>query len=399
MRREDRGRAALMDAGLAALFLFAGIIAAQVQVTLSADAEPSFQPPPVAVLGTTVGLTSAPLAFRRICPEITLIAVAAGFVFGRLAGHPDVNVGLLAIQVAVYSCAAHGRSRRRNLVLAAVTLACLAELSVELTQSIEAYSGFVLAQVFDLAYNATVFVLPWALGASMRVIRARGDRLADYAAELERRRAEDAQRAVVDERVRIARELHDVVAHHVSVMGVQAGAARHVMDRDPAAAKAGLSAIEEASRRAVQELGRLLGFLRNHDDPQDEHTPPSLRNLEAMVASFAGTDLEVRLHRDGDLEDLPDVVDLAAYRIVQEGLTNVLRHARAKHALVRIARRDGVLDVSVTDDGHGRLAGQTGGHGHTGMQERARMAGGQFTAENVPGGGYRVTATFPMGAR
>ena len=200
------------------------------------------------------------------------------------------------------------------------------------------------------------------------------------------------------ERVRIARELHDVVAHHVSMMGVQAGAARVVIDRDQGRAKEALSAIETSSRQAVSELHRLLGFLRQDGDEDGLAPQPGVAQLERLVASMSDTQLAVDMTVEGEARTLPQMVDVSAYRIVQEALTNTLKHARASHAEVHLRYWPDELEVEVVDDGRGARNGKAhrdGGLGLIGMRERAGLHGGTLSAGTAPSGGFAVRVRLP----
>jgi signal transduction histidine kinase len=203
--------------------------------------------------------------------------------------------------------------------------------------------------------------------------------------------------------VRIARELHDVVAHHVSVMGVQAGAARVVMARDPAKATEALSSIESSSREAVVELHRLLCFLRQEGDSDELGPQPGLAQIEGLATTMSDSSLTVDVGVEGDERPLPPTVDISAYRIVQEALTNALKHSGASRADVRLRYRKNEIEVEVVDDGRGasRGAARNGGLGLIGMRERAALHGGILTAETAPEGGFAVRATLPTrdGAR
>ena len=238
-----------------------------------------------------------------------------------------------------------------------------------------------------------------AFGNTMARRREYEVALVDRAAELEREREEKARRAVFDERVRIARELHDVVAHHVSVMGVQAGAARRVLERSPGQAAQALTNIEDASRHAVAELQRLLGFLRR-DGEVDQPTPqPNLRQLDALAEEVRRVGLDVELSVEGRAQPLPETVELSAYRIVQEALTNTIRHAGATKATVLLRYEPEELQIEVTDDGAGRPQQESTtrvGHGLIGMRERANLHGGRVSAGPRPEGGFGVRATFPL---
>jgi signal transduction histidine kinase len=249
----------------------------------------------------------------------------------------------------------------------------------------------------EALFGAVVMFVAWYVG---RRVRLRGQR----AAELRREQAAEARRIVVEERTRIARELHDVVAHRVSLMTVQAGAARAVAAEDPAGALRAMGAVEEAGRQALDELRHLLGVLRPETDPDGLGPQPGLADLPRLVEQTRGAGLDVSLAADGVVAGLPARVDLFAYRIVQEALTNVLKHAGpGARTEVRLGTdRRGVV-IEVLDDGRGAtvLPGPgpddagVRGHGIVGMRERARLLGGTLDARPRPGGGFSVVAHLP----
>jgi signal transduction histidine kinase len=218
---------------------------------------------------------------------------------------------------------------------------------------------------------------------------------------LERERAaEHARRAIFEERVGIARELHDVVAHHVSMMGVQAGAARVVLDRDPQAAKQALGMIEASSRQAVLELHQLLGFLRQAGDSDAAAGQPGLVKLDDLVAAMCGSRLAVAVRVEGEPRALAPTLDASAFRIVQEALTNALKHADASRVDVHLRYRSDALEIEVVDDGRANggpppRRSSPGGLGLIGMRERAVLHGGDLEAGPVAGGGFAVRATLP----
>jgi signal transduction histidine kinase len=239
--------------------------------------------------------------------------------------------------------------------------------------------------------------IAWFAGFALRERSGQAEAAQQRATQAEREREESARRAVFEERVRIARELHDVVAHHVSMMGVQAGAARLVIDRDRDKAKDALAAIEASSRQAVDELHRLLGFLRQAGETDDLAPSPGVSQLPGLVAGMRESDLAVEVDVEGEERPLPPTVDVSAYRIVQEALTNTLKHAGASRADVRLRYGPGELELEIVDDGRG--AGdpsQSGsGLGLIGMRERAALHGGQLTAGPLDGGGFAVRVRLP----
>jgi signal transduction histidine kinase len=247
----------------------------------------------------------------------------------------------------------------------------------------------------------TVFAAMW-WGEAVRARRAYVAELRDRAERAERTREEEARRRVDEERLRIARELHDVVSHTIGVISVQAGVAAHLLERRPDKAAESLAAIRQASDEALGELHAMLGVLRERDG--DGGTPlapaPGLDELDALVAQAAGAGVEVQVSLEGAPRPLPAAVDLACYRVVQESLTNVVRHAGASRAEITVRHDDGRVVVEVTDDGHGPNGsgnGKSGGQGIVGMRERARALGGTLEAGPRPGGGFRVQAVLPVG--
>ena len=242
-------------------------------------------------------------------------------------------------------------------------------------------------------------------GAAMiicrRAIRDRDHRaetLAERAALLERERELRAQEAVAEERARIARELHDLVAHNVSVMVVQAGAERHALPEGQESTREALSSIEQSGRQALAEARRLLGMLRPGDEHEELAPQPSIDQLDFLVEQIERAGLPVKLDVDGEAVPLPAGVDLCAYRVVQEGLTNALKHAGPAHAEVLLRYTAGALDVRVRDDGHGQAQpnGDGAGHGLIGMRERVALYGGEIHTGPRDGGGFEISAHIPL---
>jgi signal transduction histidine kinase len=337
-------------------------------------------------------LHTLPLAARRRFPGAVLaLCVASGLTVAALGLSPMV-LGV-AILVAVYSVAAYGD---RWVSLAGLAAAELGSVAVQLTPG--------RFQAPTVVSNALVIGATWLLGHFVGVRRAYTARLEERTAELERTRAELARRAVAEERLRLARELHDVVAHAISVIAVQSGVGAHVADSQPEAAAKALAAIEATSRDALTELRRLLGVLRQDGEAQGDLAPvPGLADLDGLLAEVAEAGLGVRLRVEGTPSPLPAGVDLSAYRIVQEALTNVVKHAGPARAQVTIGYGDQDVMVEVTDNGWG-VAAPTGdgraevGHGLIGMRERVAAFDGDLEVGPRPGAGFRVAARLPLAA-
>jgi signal transduction histidine kinase len=222
--------------------------------------------------------------------------------------------------------------------------------------------------------------------------------------DAERSRAEEARRRAGEERMRIARELHDVLAHNISLINVQAGVALHLMDEQPGQSRSALQAIKQASNDALGELRSVLDVLRQGDEAPPRAPASGLAQLDGLVAGAGATGLEVRTRVEGTPRPLPAGTDLAAYRIVQESLTNVTRHAGPARATVLVAYGETDLTVQVDDDGNGLEPPSAAaiplrpGRGLVGMRERVAALGGELTTGPRPGGGFRVLARLPIGA-
>jgi signal transduction histidine kinase len=251
------------------------------------------------------------------------------------------------------------------------------------------YSGGVAAWLIALT----------AFGEVVRVRRAYVTAERRRAAEEEAAHEEAERRRAGEERLRIARELHDVLAHHISLMNVQASVGLELMDSNPEQARTALSAVKQASREALGELRGVLAVLKGDGESAPRTPTPGLGDLDELVARASTAHLAVRLERDDAVRDLPGPVGLAAYRIVQESVTNAVRHSGASLVTVRLSVTDGALRVAVEDDGRGPSAVATspsGGHGLRNMRERASALGGTLTAGARPGGGFRVVAVLPL---
>jgi signal transduction histidine kinase len=318
------------------------------------------------VLGVIQG---AALGWRRHHPERAMaVALVGGFAYQAVIPEIVLPVaGLLAIGPLAAT-----RPPRVSLIWL-FGLICLAAIN------------FTTAPAEDALFAIALAVVAWALGEASR---SRGVAI-----------SEEARRAVADEQARIARELHDVIAHSVSVIVVQAAAADDVFETRPDQARTAIRSIENNGREALAELRRLLGAVRPGDGSQLSGPQPGLERVDELAEPVRAGGLEVVVRQEGEPEPLPPGVNVSAYRIIQEALTNTLRHARATRAEVLVRYGPGELEVEVCDDGRAVVAqgGATEGHGLVGMQERASLLGGTLEAGPLPRGGYRVHARLPIG--
>jgi signal transduction histidine kinase len=248
----------------------------------------------------------------------------------------------------------------------------------------------------DVLFLPGFYAIPWLAGYTVR------ERVAEAAAAEERARLAEREReaaariAVAEERARIARELHDVVAHSMSVMVLQVGAIRHNLPDGQESDRDALAGVERTGRTALAEMRHLLGALRSEDDGPGLAPQPGLDGLDPLLDGFRRAGLPVDLHVDGDPVALPATLDLSAYRIVQEGLTNALKHAHAGHADVRLRYDPGELRIDVRDDGFGSAPTDGLGHGLAGIRERVKIYGGEMTAGAVEGGGFQLSTRLPL---
>lgn len=339
------------------------------------------------VLGAllTVGAT-APIAFRRRWPVPVLLVVLV--VQGIAEAMNVAGPGWSGVLIALYTVG----SQRGGAVLRRLA-----------TVLLPIVMAFIIWGVVrgDAPWQAIVstpvmFLGALILGDNMRRRRLHMAELAERAERMEREQAMRSNQHVQEERARIARELHDVVAHSVSLMVIQTAAARRQMSKDPATAEAALLTVEETGRNAMTEMRRILGVLRDETGGGELEPQPSLAQVDRIVDS--APDLPVVVHTTGDLEGLPAGVELSAFRIVQEALTNVRRHAGPVQRVdVSLVRTDLALTVEVVDDGRGASAAPNcDGFGIVGMKERAAAYDGGLMAGPRPGGGWRVKAVFPV---
>jgi signal transduction histidine kinase len=342
---------------------------------------PWFAAPAVAVL-------VLPLLARRRFPfaapaALWLIAAALSFVDGRLVVTAD---GAYIAGLAAAFLLGNLRNDLQARLGLAIVLGAAAILVYNSPQHV---SG-------DFVFVPVLFSIAWLAGFALRERAAQAEAAETRAAQAERERETAARIAVAEERARIARELHDIVAHAVSVMVLQVGAVRHnlpeTLDDDADA----LRGVERTGRAALAEMRRLLGAMRREGDDVELAPQPGLDSLDALAEEVGRAGLPVRLHLDGDPVPLPRAVDLSAYRIVQEGLTNALKHARASHADVTVRYGGDGVQLEVRDDGVGAASSDGLGHGLVGIRERVKIYGGEMTAGAIPEGGFVLSARLPL---
>jgi len=337
------------------------------------------------LLGAVFALATA---WRSTAPLAALGATAAAAVALAVAGTPPEELASTSILVAILSFAIGAHLPRGRAQAGLVGVGALVAVVTALGPN---------QTVGDVIFPVVLFSGCWALG---RVGRGRARLTAELQArteQLERERVERERDAVARERVRIARELHDVVAHSVSVMVVQAGAARSVLDRDPDASVRALGAVEATGREALTEMRRLLGILRPAGEDADHSPQPSLDRLGALIARSRDAGLDVELHVEGRAGPLAPGVDLTAFRLVQEGLTNALKHGGRGRARVVLRWSPEVLEVEVANrvaDGPAAHGLASGGQGLIGMRERVALCGGELRAGPI-GRGFVVRARLP----
>jgi signal transduction histidine kinase len=332
---------------------------------------------------------AAPYAMHRRLPLVSLaIVLTALLVYAAIgfAAFPGINAFVLLFGIALHS----DRARSAIAFLATATTLLVAA-ALQPDGVVDRSSGVSIA---------LATVVAWLGGENVRQRRARWAALRERNALLEREREERARQAVMAERLSIARELHDVVAHAMSVIAVQSGVGNHVIDTQPAEAKRALAAIETTSRSVLTEMRHLLGVLRQEGDASAATDPArSLRDVPALIEQAAGGGLSATLQIEGTPIEIPSGLDLSAYRIVQEALTNAIKHGGPR-AAVTVSYRDAEIGLEVISDASvyqdvGPVA-VTPGHGLIGMRERVAAFGGVFSASPRPGGGFRVAARLPL---
>ena len=328
----------------------------------------------VVILGT-VGAhrRRMPIVFLALMVVITIEEATLPELF------PTVEALGLFLLLALYNAARHTSGRRTLLAAGLVGLLFIANLAADYPERIEAE---------EIVFYALILGAPWSAGRAVRRWRLSDSRLKEQEAKTET--------VIVEERARIARELHDVIAHSISVMVLQARGGRRVLHTDPADAREAFATIEQTGQRALAEMRRLLGILRTSDEVPMLAPQPSLKELERLVEQVQAAGLPVDVVVEGEPRELPASVDVTAYRIVQEALTNVLKHAGPTRVRVRLNYRAKDLELEIADDGAGAGHRSGGGYGLIGMRERVSVYGGELQAERQPQGGFTVRVRLPL---
>lgn len=395
--------------------VMAGAVVATVLIT-SMGGSPFGRSPALSEQLLWMVALTAPLVLRRRFPTTVVLLVAVVFIGSQARAAGDGFLPSIALFMAIYTLGAWGRDRTiARWVRIGVMVAMFSWLGVAMTEALGTPPEFtdaagpldplLSAVLYTVGVNLVYFLVAYLFGNVAWESARRQHRLAQQGEQLRRSQAENARQAVVTERLRIARDLHDVVAHHVSVMGVQAAAARRVLRADPEQASTCLSAVETTARTAIGELRGLVGVLRAEpgaDEEADGHrSAPGLDQLPALAEETRATGLAVTHAVFGEPRPVPDAVAVSAYRVAQEALTNTVKHAAARTADVRVRYLDSALEVEVSDDGRGSAVpaprdGSGGGLGLVGMRERIAVHGGELEVGPRQEGGFRVRARFPL---
>jgi signal transduction histidine kinase len=326
-------------------------------------------------------LATLPVALRRRLPLVAVVLVIVGIVtLDWVSRIQEPQSTLLPYLLVVYSAGAHAP---RAHGIAALVIAV---------------TGLTIDEPGDMIVLGPLSVATWLTGRLVRSWRRQAVELARLAGALERERSETARLAVVDERARIARDLHDVVGHGLSLLVLQAGAERLSLGDDRSGTREALAAIERSGRSTLTELRRLVGVLRSADDDPELAPLPGLARLDDLARQVRDAGLPVHLQVDGEPVPLPPGLDVAAYRVVQEALTNALRHAQDAHRVcIRVGYGPRELTLEIADDGRPGAEPRADAHGLVGMRERVALYGGRLTAGPGPEGGFVVTARLPRG--
>lgn len=397
------------DAALAAVLL----VAMSLSALLYAVAGFYDEPAPLAVSAACILATAMPLVARRSHPEVAAVIVAAAFAATQLLRVPEQLFSNICLFIAIYSLGAWGRNRQRaSAVRALIIVGMFGWLFIELFRRASdpsllpefsregTVSPLVAIGLIQIITNLLYFGGAYYFGDRAWTAARQRAALEARTGELAREREVTGKQAVALERMRIARELHDVVAHHVSVMGVQAGAARRVLATDPGRTAASLAAIEESARAAVEELRVLVTTLRSDGDDGEAASTAGVDQLSVLIEETNSAGVPARLTVVGDRRPLSATVSATAYRLVQEAITNTVKHGGPGATVdVRLRYLPGEVEVEVTDDGTGSTAPAAAadrrGLGHVGMRERVSAVGGSIEIGPRSRGGYLVRAKLP----
>ena len=360
----------------------AGVCAVSM-LALAASDEPGSRAVGPGAYGLLVA-AALPLVFRRRWPAGALGAVAAVTLVSFGMGYPGGPVTVV-LMAAIYDAAAAGH--RRWGWLAAALFAGVGAVFRALVEG---------DALVSIALNSALFVLVALLGDAVYSRRALRQEVQARLRRADAEREREAQRRVLDERMRIARELHDVMAHTIATVTVQAGVATDSLDHSPEVTRTALQTIRDSARHAMGELRATVSVLRDGDQPSPLVPAPGLADLSALVESVGRDGLRVDLHAAAGIRPLAPAMELTAYRIVQEALTNVLRHADATSAVISVDQRSRELEITVDDDGCGSNGDGSVGYGLQGMRERAEAVGGRLHAGPRADGGFRVRAHLPI---
>jgi signal transduction histidine kinase len=332
----------------------------------------------------------APLLARRRFPFGAPVAVAAAVIVASLLDDRLTPTNFITFFTGCAAVVLVAMLRDRRQAIAGLAIVIGTEAVVQRTDPQGGLGNFL--------FIGLIFTVLWVVGFALGRKFEEADEARDRAARAEREREERARVAVAEERARIARELHDVVGHSVSLMTVQASGVRRLLRSEQEREREALLVVERTGREALAEMRRMVGVLRRPEEAPALAPQPSLEHLDRLVAQAREAGLQVDVRVEGEAVELPAGVDLTAYRLVQEGLTNAIKHAQAKRAEVVVHYSDGEVEVMVSDDGRGVGTGDGGGQGLVGMRERVSVYGGNLDAGPKPGGGYRLRARLPLAA-
>ncbi|WP_245743828.1 sensor histidine kinase [Lentzea fradiae] len=392
------------DIGIAVLVL---LCAVESTVLINSMGAVVYNPPPELLEQLAwVFALSVPLVVRRRYPVPVMVVVSVLFILAQVQRIGDNFVPSAILFMAIYTVGAWERNRflaRWSRI--GVIIAMFLWLGFNLVRALIGPPGefenaagpmdpMLASVLYGLEFNIFFFVFAYLMGEMAWTAARRQTQLEFQAEELRRSQERNTRGAIAAERMRIARDLHDVVAHHVSVMGIQASAARRVLDSDAEMARDALQTVEKTARTAISELRGLLGVLRA-DAETDSKAAPGLDDVPELLDNARAAGLEVSHGVYGDPREVPSAVALSAYRVVQEALTNVVKHANARHVDVRMRFLESALEVEVADDGRGLSTSGESGFGLVGMRERLAVHGGSLEAGPRRSAGYLVRASLP----